>query len=165
MKIGKIGGTFLLISSVLTYACGRAPLRKATVQDVTPKIVQTINSLSMNTRNSVSADSSLVEFGVDTLMIDANLTKNVPKFINWLNENGRKHVQKVETGYHMETRLMYMNGKWIPMPFRVVDFSDKYISSSVKTVAGEQLYIDKNKFLYLPVQYYGKPNPEITNGF
>lgn len=165
MKIEKICGTFLLISSVFTYACGREPLRKATAQEVAPKIEHAIGLINRTTVNSLSADSSLVKFGVDTLMIDNKLTKNIPRFIQWLNENGRKRIQKIETGYHLETRLTYINGKWMPMPFRVIDYSDKYIPGSVKTLAEKQIYVDKNKNLYLPVEYYGKPNPEAAKDF
>lgn len=160
MKIGSLFKTAVLsLSAISATSCGRGPLHRVKEPS---QVVHTIDSLKKVTQKTL-IDKSYQSFGKDTIELSKNLEQTSGKLINKLNDLAQSSSPSVKTGtcetmvptYDVNLDIMTLTSQTNDV------FTENFINS--KAVIGDGIFASKNgKKLYIPVEYYGQPNPELA---
>ena len=161
MNISKIIGAGIVggILSAGGSSCKKVPFQPISKSAVSKEIINKVDSLSAAAKK---IDKTYQIFGYDTLEINSNLTKKTDKYINYLNKQAQKHTPKVKTGTHTEIQMIpKTGGGFEQIPVVKPTMEQKYINQKT-VISSSEFYTRDGKDLYIPVEYYGQPNPKAV---
>jgi len=157
MQIKPFCRAMALSTVILTTACERGPLHRI-LPESAPKITQVVNSLKRVRPNTLN----LKHFASDTIELTQDISKNPDSFVDLLKAKAQKCIPTKLTDT-VVTPSIEADGK----SARMVDskeyiYSDVVLKNSVKTVIKEGIFASEDgKKFFVPVEYYGKPNPKV----
>jgi hypothetical protein len=155
MKIGSFTKAIALSASVMAAGCSRGPLHEAAFAP--NEIVQTMNHLKDFNKEVV--DRNYKCFGVDTIEIPKNIVQKPGAFVDKLNSHAKNKVPKVVTGSHMISTIMPCGKSTTIVQQWVADFTNLFINCQ-GTAINNVLTNEKGNRYFIPVKYFGLPNPD-----
>lgn len=160
MNIRNLGKSLALSATLLT-ACERGPIHRIAEKEA-PQTAHVIDSLK-TVSQSVLKDKTLHCYGRDTLEISTDIVEKPGKFVKSLNISAKTNMPNIVTGCYT-TYMPVMCGKSITLAPKKNDIhTDLFINP--KTVIKDGIYAnEKGNKLYVPVEFYGQPNPDPALG-
>jgi len=141
-------------------ACERKPFKELPKKYV-PELVQTkIDSLS-KTSQRVLKDTTYKCFGKDTLLFCKKSEPDCDMFVKEMNEHAKRKSGKSAVNSYTVLVPMY-NGKrtmWIPQVRH--DYEYNYLKQQT-VIRDTKLFTTDSTDIYVPVEYYGIPNPKLN---
>lgn len=161
MRVGSIVKTGIVSGLMaISTGCQKAPFKP--MLSVPKNVTQKVDSL-IKESEKVTKDTSYIFYGNDTLELTDKFVKNTPEFLQKLNKKAVKNTPKVKTGQHLENQMIPKRGGGFDIiPVMKTDYSPAYTNQKV-VIKSPSIYTRDGKDMYVPVEYYGKNNPELTN--
>ncbi|MCR5265106.1 MAG: hypothetical protein K6E29_00755 [Cyanobacteria bacterium RUI128] len=160
MRIGSIIKTGVLsgLISASVSGCKKAPFREMTT--VPQNVVQKVDSM-VKASESITKDTSYIFYGNDTLELSDKFVRNTPEFIRKMNKKAIKNTPKEKVGQHLENLMIPKRGGGFDIiPTMKTDYAPIYVEQTA-VVKSPTVFTRDGKDMYIPVEYYGKKNPEI----
>lgn len=160
MRIGSIIKTGVLsgLISMSVTGCKKAPFKPMT--SVPAKVTQKVDSL-VKEADKITNNTSYIFYGNDTLEITNNFVTDTPEFIKKMDKKAVKNTPKEKVGQHLENLMIPKRGGGFDIiPTMQTDYAPRYVEQTA-VVKSPSIFTRDGKDMYIPVEYYGKKNPEI----
>ena len=150
LGIGLIGG----LAAVCTTSC-----KKDFKQAEKVGVLEKMHLYSYNIRSEcLLKDSAYICYGKDTIKMTQDFVANPSKYVETLNELAVKKTPKKRVSTHiiMKTSPTSEGGS-----ARVPTIKNEYIyeyKDQIGVIKSDKLFTSGDEDLYVPVEYYGKPN-------
>lgn len=153
MKTSAMAALLAVSSAACKRSVNFTPLAKESLQ---PKTAQVLDSL-VKEGQKILEDSEYISLGYDTLELTKDFSERPDKFIKKANHN-LKHKYNDKVVFLLENNSIFDNSN------RIGSAPKKYIYIDKTTVIPDsKTYTTDGKTVFVPVEYYGKVNPEISN--
>jgi len=154
MKISPIMRKITLGATILAAtACkeARGPLQKTT--EATEGLKQIINYMSHENKQ-ILKDTTYKLFARDTVRVPFSAQSDLEDFRQNIRFSMKKKMPTVITGTHEERKVYWSSVS----SDEVCDRTDKFINP--KAVVKNELFQNKGGDIFVPVEFYGKKNPD-----
>lgn len=160
MKVGKIAKIGILSGLVSLCSCSKQQKVFYPAQNVPQRVINKINSLNLQT-NIIKRDSRYKFFGKDTLEITEDVFDGTRVYLNKLNKEAQKNTPKVKTGMHLENHIVPKTGEGTDIiPVMKPTYEPVYVNQKT-VISSSDVFTRSGDDYYVPVEYYGMPNPKI----
>ena len=163
MKVSQIIKTGIISTMLVSgvTSCKKVPFSHVQKTNLPKEVTGKLDSLSLITQK-IKNDKTYYHFGNDTLEITDKLTKKPAEYLKKLNNQAIKNTPTVKTGTHTEIQMIPKTGGGFTQIFVVKPTKEpKYIEQKA-VINPENIYTRDGKDYYVPVEYYGKHNPKIS---
>ena len=160
MRIKNIIMSGIVIGSgILTSACKKVPFQEISRNNLPKHITEKIDSIAIESRKILD-NPQYEKFGEDTLNLTGDFYKNTEIFIKELNRTAQSKTPKTCTSHYTIMQPIYTSKSTILVPQTHSIYEDNYINQKV-VINSDKVFSKNGKDLYIPVEYYGIPNPKI----
>lgn len=163
MRIKNIIMTGLISSAgILTMnSCKKAPFRAMPAKNIAPVVTERVDSI-VQTGQSILKDKNYKKFGVDTLELTEEFFNNPAEFVKNLNKHADYDIPKTCTGSYT-TMLPVCTGKSVTVVPQVHYIYKPNFVNPQTVISSKEIFTRNGNDLFIPVEYYGLPNPKLKN--
>ena len=151
-------GTFLVGTLSMT-SCKKQPFKELDTNFIPPVVIETVDSFSRENL-PITQNSNYLKFGEDTLEFKKSYLTDKKAFFEDFNNASKRNVPRTRTGSYI-TMVPRYNGKTVIMtPITHYTYTDNFIDTKT-VIMSKKMFTKNNEDIYIPVQYYGNPNPKL----
>lgn len=163
MKINGILKATALTTALISglSSCERKSYKLVPSEKVSKTLQLKLDSFSSASKNVIN-DTSYRFYAADTVKIDSTILTNPKQFFSSLQTKAKKRTGQFIESSEVKLTPMFFNGKMEMYPVVEYQYADKFLHPQA-VLKNTKVYTTNNKDRYIPVEYYGIPNPKMKN--
>lgn len=151
-------GAFALSTSLIS--CNRErSYKELNKEDVPIEFKEAIDSFTRENED-IPNDPNYMKFGDDTLKFEKFYLYDQPRFNHDLEKRMLKQMPKTCIGEKKDLVPIF-NGKTVVVRAKKRKIYENHFINSKTVVASDKIFTKRGNDIYIPIQYYGEPNPKL----
>ena len=151
--------SFVAGSGFIASSCERIPYREVPQKEISQSIIKRRDSIANETKK-ILKDSCYKKFANDTLELTQVFYKAPAIFVRNLNKSAERNTPKTRADHYTVMTPVYTGKSTTLVPRTHYKYEDNFIKQKA-VINSDKIFTRTDETLYIPVEYYGIPNPKL----